>query len=75
MSGLPTFSLVGDGKVPRRATRRERGNAALIRHRQREQRELSSGTHEVWLGLMKWRIAWENEILRYRDGNNGEDNE
>lgn len=75
--GLETFDLVGNGKVTRRATRRERANAALIRHRQRPiPRNIQGAVYEVWCQYIAWRLEWENAIYRYRDGNNnGKDND
>jgi hypothetical protein len=75
LSGVPVFSLV-HGKVPRRATRRERGNAALIRHRQKEiPPTIQRASYEVWAKYIAWQLEWENAIYRYRDGNNGKDND
>lgn len=69
-----SFSLVGDGLAPigGRATRRERANAALIRHRQRPiPANIQRGTFKVWEAYVAWRLEWENAIYNYRDGNIG----
>lgn len=70
-NGFTVFSLVGDGLWSNtgRATRRERANAALIRHRQRRYPNMDTCTTAVWEGIVAWRLAWENEIYSYRDGN------
>lgn len=81
-SGLKVFDLTGNGARPMCsqtdessggkagcATRRERANAALIRHRQRHDPIFNKATLEVWEKLLAWKLGWEHSILRYRDGN------
>lgn len=75
-TGFEVFSLVGNGNVPRRATRRERANAALIRHRQRRYPNMDTcHNQQVWADILGWRLSWENEIYSYRDGNRRKDND
>lgn len=68
-NGLRVFSLVGDGQG-RRATRRDRANAALTRHRQKPTPAVIEGaSYDVWAKWLAWQLEWENAIYRYRDGN------
>lgn len=75
-NGLETFSLVGDGNaraVGRGATRRQQANAALIRHRQKAiPANIERASYRIWSQYIAWRLEWENQILRYRDGNSDE---
>jgi hypothetical protein len=74
--GLQTFSLVGSSTPTRRATRRERANAALIRHRQKAMpKPIQGASYEIWTKWITWQLEWENAIYRYRDGNNGKDDD
>lgn len=76
--GPQVFSLTGNGAHRGDGmTRRQRANAALIRHRQKRMPEcVAKGEFKVWEQYTIWQLEWENAILRYRDGNNnGEDND
>jgi hypothetical protein len=46
------------------------GNAALIRHRQKViPPNVTGGNLNVWMRYLAWQLERENAILRYRDGN------
>lgn len=79
MSGTHTQSGETGSSLAGRATRRERrerGDAALRRARARYERArvvLACTYPRDWERCLTWQLAWENEILRYRDGNNNDD--
>lgn len=55
------------------ATRRERSDAMLMREDKRLNYDYSLRIPPgQWNKLIAWRLAWLNEILRYRDGKDEE---
>jgi hypothetical protein len=76
MSGLNSkhggqvFDLTGPGTPRPAATRRQQADAALIRHRQKViPPNVTGGNLNVWMRYLAWQLERENAILRYRDGN------